>query len=319
MARSTARVAAIAAPTGQACGAITPTQHDLIALRARIAALRGTPRIASGRTGGTHQGRRFGAGLDFAEVRPYQPGDDPRNMDWRHTARRGRPFTKLFHEERELPVRVFVDLGPTMRFGTRCAFKSVVAARAAALLAWSTVDGGDRIGGTVHIGDTYCDQPACPRERGALGFIHQLVTAATRPAPASAPEAFTAALRAFAHTVRPGTRAVVLSDFQHLDAAGQRALAMLRPAARVTLVHVFDTLEATPPPPDVYSLAAQDGERVLDLRDAAMREAWGAPFRDRSARLAELARRLGATLLPLATHDDPLRTLASLLRPGAAQ
>lgn len=318
MARDTKRVATTDRPTVLSA-AVTPTHHNLIALRAQTAALRGAPGIATGATGGTHRSHRLGAGLDFAEVRPYQAGDDPRNMDWRHTARRGRPFTKLFHEERELPVRVFVDLGPTMRFGTRCAFKSVIAARAAALLAWATIDAGDRIGGTLHDGQSHSEQPTCGRERGALGFIHQLVTAATRPVLASGPEAFATALRAFAHTVRPGTRAIVLSDFHHLDAAGERALAMLRAASHVALVQVFDTMESVPPPPGVYAVAAPDGEQVLDLCSPVRREAYGAPFRERSERLAALARRLGATLLPLATHDDPLRTLASLLRPRAAQ
>nr|WP_281374141.1 DUF58 domain-containing protein [Aromatoleum toluvorans] len=267
---------------------------------------------------GAHRGPGLGAGLDFAEVRPYQGGDDLRSMDWRHTARRGRPFTKLFHAERERPVRVFVDLGSTMRFGTRHAFKSVIAARTAALLAWATIDAGDRIGGTVHDGHTHREQPPCGRERGALGLIHQLVAAAAEPTPTSAPAPFTAALRAFAHSVRPGTRAIVLSDFHHLDAAGERALATLRGASGITLVHVFDALEASPPPPGIYRITAPDGERTLDLRDPAVRDAYGAPFRQRSAQLAALAQRLGATRLPLATHDDPRRILASLLRPEAA-
>ncbi|AKU10201.1 hypothetical protein AzCIB_0296 [Azoarcus sp. CIB] len=311
-----------AATTGQPTvqtSNIAPTHHDLIALRAQVAALRATRGMGNGASGGTHRSPRLGAGLDFAEVRPYQSGDDPRNMDWRHTARRGQPFTKLFHEERERPVRVFVDLGPTMRFGTRCAFKSVVAARTAALLAWATIDVGDRIGGTVHDGHAHREQPTCGRERGALGLIHQLVAAAAQPRSSSGPDAFAAALRAFAHPVRPGSHAIVLSDFHHLDAAGERALATLRGASGITLVRVFDTIESAPPPPGIYRIAARDGERTLDLRDPAARDAYGAPFRERSERLAALARRLGATLLPLATHDDPLRTLATLIRPTAAR
>lgn len=310
-----------AATTGQTTvqtSNIAPTHHDLIALRAQVAALRATRGMANGANGGTHRSTRLGAGLDFAEVRPYQTGDDPRNMDWRHTARRGRPFTKLFHEERERPVRAFVDLGPTMRFGTRCAFKSVVAARLAALLAWATIDAGDRIGGIVHDGHAHREQPTCGRERGALGFIHQLVAAATQPIPASGPEAFTAALRAFAQTVRPGSHAIVLSDFHYLDAAGERALVMLRNASHITLVQVFDNIESAPPPPGIYRVAAPEGERTLDLRDPAARDAYGAPFRERSVQLAALARRLGATLQPLATHDDPMRTLAVLCRHTAA-
>lgn len=298
---------------------IALTHHDLIALRARIAALRAMAGKGYGASGGAHRSLRPGAGLDFAEVRPYQGGDDPRNMDWRHTARRGQPFTKLFHEERERPVRVFVDLGPTMRFGTRRTFKSVVAARTAALLAWTAIAAGDRIGGTIHDGYTHREQPVCGRERGALEFIHQLVAAAARPHSLPGTEAFPAALRAFAHSVCPLSQAIVLSDFHHLDATGERALAILRRASHITLVQVFDIIESVPPPPGIYRLAAPEGERILDLRAPAARDAYGTPFRARSERLAALARRLGATLLPLATHDDPLRTLAALFRPKAAR
>lgn len=274
--------------------------------------------VGKGAGGGLHRRREPGAGLDFAELRAYQAGDDPRNMDWRHTARRGRPFTKLFHEERERPVRVFVDLGPTMRFGTRCAFKSVVAARMVALLAWAATDAGDRIGGTIHDGCAHRELPAYGREHGALGFIRQLVAVAAQPPSAPAPDAFTAALRAFACPVRPGSHAIVVSDFHHLDEAGEHALAMLRRATGIALVQIFDSIESVPPPPGIYRIGAPDGERTLDLRAPAAREAFGAPFRDRSERLAALARRLGATHLTLATHDDPLRALPALFRPKAA-
>ncbi|NMF88450.1 DUF58 domain-containing protein [Aromatoleum petrolei] len=311
------KAAPIAQPTG-AAGAVVPEPHDLIALRAQATMLRTTRSIGNGTSAGMHRGRELGTGLDFAELRAYQAGDDPRNMDWRHTARRGRPFTKLFHEERERPVRVFVDLGPTMRFGTRSSFKSVAAARLAALLAWTVTDAGDRIGGAIHDGCAHREQPARGREHGALGFIHQLVAIGAHPPAASGPDAFTVALRAFARRVRPGSHAIVVSDFHHLDVAGEHALAMLRRAAAIALVQLFDSIESIPPPPGIYRMSAADGERTLDLRSPAARDAYGAPFRDRSERLATLARRLGAQHLTLATHDDPVRTLAGLFRPRVA-
>ncbi len=77
--------------------------------------------------------------MEFDEVRLYQPGDDARDIDWRVTARRGRPHTKVYREEREMPVMLLVDLGPGMFFGTRRQFKSALAARAAALCAWAAM------------------------------------------------------------------------------------------------------------------------------------------------------------------------------------
>ena len=90
-----------------------------------------------------------GRGIDFEESRRYQPGDDVRLMDWRVTARTNEPYLKVFREERERPVFMVVDDRQAMHFGTKVAFKSVVAAHRLQLC-W---DGrpharGDRVGGS---------------------------------------------------------------------------------------------------------------------------------------------------------------------------
>lgn len=87
-----------------------------------------------------------GRGMDFEESRIYQDGDDIRNMDWRVTARTGTAHTKVFREERERSVLMWVDYRRPMFFATQGAFKSVLAARAAALLSWSAIAHGDQIG-----------------------------------------------------------------------------------------------------------------------------------------------------------------------------
>ena len=90
-----------------------------------------------------------GRGVEFDESRPYQEGDDLRTIDWRVTARTGSVHSKLFEAERERPVWLGVDLSASMHFGTRGAFKSVVAARVASLLAWDAHRAGERIGAVV--------------------------------------------------------------------------------------------------------------------------------------------------------------------------
>jgi uncharacterized protein (DUF58 family) len=111
-------------------------------------------RIAA-RQSGNYLSRFKGRGMEFDEARQYQPGDDVRTLDWRVTARTGKPHTKLFREERERAVLAWVDMRPTMFFATRGAFKSVIAARAAALIAWSTNQQGDRLGSLVFNADNH--------------------------------------------------------------------------------------------------------------------------------------------------------------------
>jgi uncharacterized protein (DUF58 family) len=129
---------------------IVPTLEDLLVLRA---VARGWSLHAqmSARAAllGSHRSAYHGRGLEFQEVRPYVAGDDPRSIDWRVTARRGRPHTKLFQEERERPVWLLVDLHAGLFFGSRRQLKSTVALRAAALFAWAASMGGDRVGAVI--------------------------------------------------------------------------------------------------------------------------------------------------------------------------
>ena len=122
---------------------------ELIALRLRAQRLARPAARVSGIHAATQASRFRGRGVDYAESRIYQPGDDIRQMDWRVTARTGKPHTKVFREERNRPVIVWLDLRRPMLFATRGAFKGVRAAEAAALVAWSAVANGDRLGGLV--------------------------------------------------------------------------------------------------------------------------------------------------------------------------
>ncbi|HEX7770596.1 MAG TPA: DUF58 domain-containing protein, partial [Dokdonella sp.] len=123
------------------------TLDELIGLAAlahgaSLARTRRTPALRSG----TSTSRWRGRGVDFRESRIYQPGDEIRHMDWRVTARSGKPHTKVFQEEREQGLLFVMDQNPGMRFGTKVRFKNVQAARAAALLAWMGAANGDRVG-----------------------------------------------------------------------------------------------------------------------------------------------------------------------------
>ena len=129
----------------------TSTLEDLIALRQVATSIeyerkhRTTSKLA-----GLLSSSIKGRGIDFEEVRGYQPGDDVRNIDWKVTARTLNPHTKVFTEEKERPVFLIVDQSASMFFGSRITFKSVVAARIASILAWCAHEQGDRIGGIIY-------------------------------------------------------------------------------------------------------------------------------------------------------------------------
>lgn len=278
---------------------------ELVRQRGAAASLGAAPR-ARVRTlhAGGHASTFRGRGMEFDETRAYQPGDDVRSIDWRVTARTGRVHTKLFHEERERPVLLLVDVRPHMRFGTRDAFKSVVAARAAATVAWAARDGGDRVGGLVLSGTGYTEIPPQRSRARLLSFLGTLSRATGEEECTSAPPRLAGALDLLVRVSRPGTLLFVISDFADLDDDAERSLARLARHCEVACVLVFDGLEATPP--DASGCRISDGARVLELPASSerWRSEYVARFAERRERVASLCRRRGAAFLPLETGED---------------
>ncbi|MGF1689003.1 DUF58 domain-containing protein [Photobacterium japonica] len=197
---------------------------------------------------GQHQSRRKGRGMNFSEVRPYQPGDDIRAIDWRVTARTGKTHTKLFTEEREQPVMLLIDLNASMCFGSQLLLKSVQAAHFASLLSWLAVSEKDRIGAIIYDGHQLVDCKPTGRQQGPLSVINAMIAAHQRvsenalQAPTSLLP-FSDALKHLHHLCPKGSEIVILSDFYQLTDSDQRRLSQLRQHNRIQFVHVYDPLE----------------------------------------------------------------------------
>lgn len=295
---------------------VLPSLENLLQLRARAARrldFAAAPTLARPRAG-EHAPRRHsarGRGLEFAESRPYQWGDDARDIDWRVTARQGRPHTKVFVAERERPLWVLVERGDSLRFGTRGRFKAVQAARLAAWFAWSARAGGDRVGALLVDPDGARALPP----RGGDGGVLALIAALIAPPPPGRGD-LAAALAGLVARVRAGDRVVLIGDFYGLDDDGAsercaKALAVLAKRAALRLVRVYDRIEATPPDEGVMPLVIDGEIREIDLGDPAAASAWRDAFTRRGARLDELARRLGMPWQEVASDDETFFTAAS--------
>lgn len=306
---------------------IVASVAELVARRGDATRIDTAPRarvrtLHAGAYGSAFRGR----GMEFDETRAYQAGDDVRAIDWRVTARTGRVHTKMFHEERERPVLLLVDQRSHMRFGTRDAYKSVVAARAAAAVAWSARDGGDRVGGLV-LTEAPLERGLHAPQRSRARLLHLLsaLSDATRADPQAReshqragtgselpPPSLADALALLARTSRPGTLLWIISDFADLDDAAARELARLARRCQVACVLVHDRLEAAMPAADACRVS--DGTRVVELptRSRRWRDEYAARFAARRGRLETLCRRSGMTFVAIATGDD----VAARLRAG---
>lgn len=253
-----------------------------------------------------------GRGMEFDETRPYTPGDDVRALDWRVTARTGRVHTKQFREERERPVFISTDARIPMFFGTRGVFKSVQAARLAALLAWSAQQRGDRIGGQI-FAESGSLELKPEHGRGAVLRLLQKLTEA-RAAPLEGDvDAFDDALFRLARHVRPGSLVFVLSDFRELGQAGETSLIRLRRHCDVGLIFISDPLEECLPSQGRYRFG--DGRRDVLMEATPAGAALHAErFAQRRERIQDLARQHRMRFIPCGTPDDPAAALRQNLR-----
>ncbi len=291
---------------------VQPTLEDLLSLRLRASALPTLARLARARQNGLYHAPLKGRGMEYAESRPYQPGDDVRTMDWRLTARSGKPHTKLFREERERPVYVGVDLRSNMAFATQGAFKSVQAARTAALLAWKAAQEHDRIGGVVLSASG--SHELLPARGGAavLRLLNRLVDVANHAATDAPPLAqLTAGLQRLA---KPGSLVFVLSDLRDFDPAVDRDLARIAQHSDLTLLHFYDVFETALPTLDAALRVSHGAQSVdLELGDRALATRYQQRFAARRDDLMDYCRTHRMGYASISTLETTLNVLKQVL------
>ena len=232
-----------------------------------------------------HRGR----GVDFEEVRLYQPGDDVRNIDWNVTARKRIPHTKVFTEEREKPTLLLVDQTMTMFLGSQRRLKSVAAAEIAARIAWRTLYQRDRVGGIV-MGSDGIETTKPYRSGTAVVKVLQAVveanaklnfsqTVGTKPLGKS--DLWESVLARLRHVAPAHHRIVVISDFVAMRDNEIQDLLHRGRHNDMQVVHVFDEIERTLPPSNLY--AVTDGELQLEFHSGKrfLREEYTSRFSDR--------------------------------------
>ena len=247
-----------------------------------------------------------GRGMEFAESRMYQAGDDVRNIDWRVTARTGKVHTKVFREERERPVFISVDGRNTMRFATRGVFKSVLAAKLAALIAWAAQHQGDRIGGQLFTNNECRELKPENSKHAVLRFLNVLVSAnQVKVGNTLTIEQVFARLTQHAH---PGSLVYIISDFRGLDDASELHLARLAKHCEIILLFVYDQLETALPDKGQYRFTDGKNDIVIQASDT-QRLAYQQQFEQRLERLKQLAKRLRLTLIQCSTEHEPIQCL----------
>ncbi|MFT7219569.1 MAG: hypothetical protein ACI8Z1_001184 [Candidatus Azotimanducaceae bacterium] len=248
-----------------------------------------------------------GRGIDFAEVRAYQPGDDVRTIDWRVTARTQSPHTKLFQEEKERPVLILVDQSASMYFGSRVTFKSVLAARVAALVGWAALDRGDRVGGIVFSGLGHREVRPRRNKHAVLRLLNELNDANHALSPereTQSTQYFNDALANVRRVTKHGSMIFLISDFQSFMPESRIHLQTLARHNDVIGIHISDALEASLPPPDIYSITDGHQRARINTASKANRQAYEAGFKQRLSNIKDEFLRVKAPLVTLRTDES---------------
>lgn len=301
----------------------TPLTHiglpDLIRLQADARALR-LPAASQVRTRqtGLQASPRRGRGMAFAEVRLYQPGDDIRSIDWRVTARRQSPHTKLYEEERERPVLLICDLSQTLFFGSRGAYKQVRCAQLATLIAWLGLWAGDQIGGLVFSSTDIDVQRPARRKKSVLRLLDALARFQRRPGQAATEtpgSPLDSALREARRVAHTGSRIFVLSDFLSLtdDTAG--LLGALARHNSVSALRIVDPLEQDLPHQGRFAVAGPDGPVWFNGADSRFQKAFHDRVVAHEQALAKCFRTSAVNQQTISTGEDPAQALRLILGP----
>lgn len=286
---------------------------DLIALRGESRGFSLRPgQIRAAQSGG-YLSRVRGRGMEFAEVRCYQQGDDVRSIDWRVTARQGKPHTKLFQEERERAVLLAVDYRRPMFFATRGSFKAVQASKLAALLAWRSLQQGDRVGAFLFSEERQCELRPQLGKAGVLNLLRQMVAdpAWQRPLhhPFEPQQRLAQTLMRLRRVARPGSLILLLSDFSQWDEQVEKQLSLLSRHNDLGLIFCHDPLEAELPPAGSYRVSDGKNDLTMSTLDRSGRDHYRDKFVKHLQTIEQFCRQRRSLFLTCATNQSPLDCL----------
>lgn len=263
-------------------------------------------RLVNSRFAGEYRSVFRGRGIEFEEVREYQPGDDIRNIDWNVTARTGRPFVKLFIEEREMTVMLVLDRSASLQCASAHGSKARLGAEVCALLAFAAARSHDRVGLL-----TFSDriEQYIPPAKG-VRHVRRLVAEIRKPPEtANASTDLAGALHFLERVQRRGCILFLVSDF--VTTGYQPALTIASRRNDVVAVALSDPIDFELP--DVGLIRMRDAEtgyrRLVDSSSVAVQQGYREHAVAQRAALRSRLASAGADLVEIGTECSPARTL----------
>lgn len=264
---------------------------------------------------GTRNSPFRGQGLEFDSVREYVPGDDIRNIDWRVTARTGFPHLKIFQEERQRNLVLCIDMNAGMRFGTKSTFKSVQAARIAALLGWQGMAHHDKITACLY-GDVPGGIEFFTPKHSRTSFS-LLLKRLSEPAVKQRPVPLKEALQHLAQTAHTGSLIYFISDFMQMEKNSEEEmfLSSLKKRCDGVFISVNDRADRSLFSVGRLGFQGNASEKLMINTDSlAGREAYALQWKESRQKLYGMASRFKMPLIELTTESDIKKDLLFALK-----
>lgn len=260
---------------------------------------------------GPHHSRLLGRGMEFAESRRYQPGDDVRNIDWKVTARTGKTHTKLFAAEKERQILLVVDMRSSMFFATKGVFKSVQASLLSGYIAWNAIQTTNRLGGIIFDNTEHFEFRPASGKKGVLPLLECLSKCAQFPQIPSPlnTSIIDSAIENIQRVASPGSLIFIISDFRHLSRQASDCLLKISKHSDLSLFFIYDRTEADLPKNGFYPITDKKHELLLNTSNKKFLDHYQQQFQERLHRLKSLSDRRRILFMECTTEDDCLNIL----------
>ena len=255
-----------------------------------------------------------GRGVEFEEIRSYNFGDDVRDIDWRVTARKENPFTKVYSEERDHEIYVWIDLSAPMLFGSKKELKSVSAAKIAALLGWIALENKDRFGCVIFDGnDSHIFK--AQNNRAQLMAIFKKIADSGKNVLQNSKQnelGLNKSLKMLKQNAKNKATVFMLSDFTFINDEERKHLAALSKTSNLFLINIFDILEENPPKAGEYFVEYAGKRLIFNSSSNLYKHDYFAYFAAKREGLKDFCRKFGCKLIEFRTDMDISRNLKLL-------
>ncbi|MBU1053563.1 MAG: DUF58 domain-containing protein [Proteobacteria bacterium] len=260
-----------------------------------------TSKMASDLFAGQYESAFKGHGIEFAEVREYQPGDDVRNIDWNVSARAGHPFVKVFHEERELTVILLLDLSGSHLFGTRKKFKRDLLAEVAGMIAFLAIRTNDKVGAVLF---SSMVEKYIPPKKG-VSHVWRLIKEIFSYEPQDLKTDIDKALIYLNRVVKRHAIVFLISDF--LDSDFEKSLKLTAKKHDLTIIRISDPAEEKLPEVGFTILRDPETKQELLVNTSSreFKKIFFTELERQKKYLSEITKKSGIDLLELST-DGPI-------------